>query len=112
MKKKNYSKIFKRRVIWFEKVAREEENIRQVKEGIDEYFEEGERESAYVMAADMMTLSYPFDADRQPPDLIDVVREKYGLEVGDVYFMDDLLGEKMEETKTRDGPSRKQNETG
>ena len=46
MKKENYSKILKRRVIWFEKGVSRSGGLKSVKKKIDEYFEEEERESA------------------------------------------------------------------
>ena len=101
MKTKDYSKILKRRMIWFERVAMRDEEIKLVKEKIDEYFEEEERKSAYAMTADIMTQSYPFETDRAPSDLVGIMREKYGLEVGDVYFIDDVL-EEAKEIKTRE----------
>lgn len=58
MKVKDHAKILKRRVIWFEKVAREDEESKLVKEKIDEYFGEEEHELAYTMVTDMITLSH------------------------------------------------------
>ena len=101
MKKENYSKILKRRVKWFEKGVSRSKGLKSVKKKIDEYFEEEERESAYAITADIMTMSYPFDTDRVPSGLVDVVRGKYGLDVGDAFFIMDIL-EEMEEEKVKE----------
>jgi len=96
-----YSKAIKRRAIWFEAQARRDKEISKIKEKIDEYFDENERGRAYAMAADMLTLSYPFDReeenDEEAKKTQEIIRKKYGFEPTDSIVVMELIQEIFEE---------------
>jgi hypothetical protein len=94
---KEYSKVIKRRALWFEKVSKKSKMLSNVKENIDIFFDEDERPAAYAMASDMITCGYPFDMkDRSDEETSEIIKEKYGFDLIDAYALDNILDESSE----------------
>jgi len=100
------SKAIRRRAIWFEAQARRDNELRKIKEKLDEYFDEDEKERAYAMAADMLTFGYPFDReeenDEEAEETQKIIREKYGFEPVDSIIIMNIISEVFEESEVKD----------
>jgi hypothetical protein len=86
-----------RRALWLKSLAKDDPDVKEITDRLDELFDDDEIENAYALTADMMTVSYPFDMcvknEDDGKELSKRVEDKYGFDMVDTDIVKDILAE-------------------
>ena len=97
MKSTKGKKRGRRRALWLKSLVKDDPDVKEITDRLDELFDEDEIENAYALTTDMMTISYPFDMRVKNEDdfkeLSKRVEDKYGFDVVDTDIVKDILDE-------------------